>query len=160
MAWEALLMSARLYLSPSLPLPPLYFFSVLLWCVFIFLLPFFEHQNPAPFCHLLIKAGCFFFLSFFNKPPPSFHFPSQTHAARDEKQPLTWGPWRPQHLNSLFFLPPSFFAGHEWHCQMLALINLIIRWASHMQTRVWLASPPAPLPSLSPVCRRHNRYHT
>lgn len=105
-------------------------------------------------------------------PPLSLHFPSgcasQTHAVLDEKQPLTWGPKRPQHLNSLFFLPPPFFfsfcffffAGHEWHCQMLALINLIIRWATHMQARVWLASPAAFLPSLIFLCRQHNQSHT
>lgn len=65
-----------------------------------------------PFCHLPIKAV--FFPPFY-KPPTSLHSPggcaSQTHAALDEKQPLTWGPYRLQHLNLIFFLPPPFSLG-------------------------------------------------
>lgn len=80
------------------------------WYVFIFLQPFFEHQNhQTPSCHLVTK-GFFFLRLFFSKPLLPSTFPlgcmSQTHAVLNEKQPLTWGPWRLQHLNLLLFLPP------------------------------------------------------
>jgi len=151
-AWEALFMS---FLSISLCS---LFISLLLslMCIY-FVAAISEHQTPTPSCHLLIKA---FFFSFLKA--PSLHFPSgcvsQTHAVLNEKQPLTWGPRRPQHLNELFFLPPPFFAGHERHCQMLALINLIIRWATHTQARVRFALPAALLPTLISLCRQqHSR---
>lgn len=142
-AWEALLMSPHLRLPLLLPPPLPFYFLAALSNVFLFYCCRFLSCNLS--CHLLIRKP--FLFSFpFTKPPPPFPSlhphsgtASQTHAALDEKQPLTWGPKRPQHLNSLFFLPPPFFAGHEWHCQMLALINLIIRWATLMQARVLLA---------------------
>lgn len=116
----------------------------------------FEHQNPTPSCHLLIKALFFF------KAPLSLQVAVR---AKRIQCSMKSSPWHevlrdPQHLNSLFFLPPPFFAGHEWHCQMLALINLIIRWATHIQAWVWLALPPAFLPSLISLCRQHNQSHT
>lgn len=66
-----------------------------------------------PFCHLPIKAV--FSPPFTSPPPHPSTLPvgcaSQTHAALDEKQPLTWGPYRLQHLNLIFFLPPPFLLG-------------------------------------------------
>lgn len=107
-AWEALFDVTLFFISLFCSLYPLFIsLQLFLMCIY-FSAAIFEHQNPTPSCHLLIKA-------LFSKPPPppSFHFPSgcasQTHAVLDEKQPLTWGPKRLQHLNSLFFLPPPFF---------------------------------------------------
>lgn len=161
-------------LSPSFT-PPIpfffYFFAAFSDVYLYFLLPFFwtPKKNPTPSCHLLIKDFPFSFsFLFFKSLPLSFTFPVAVWAKHMQcsmkSSSLTRGPQRPQHLNSLFFpsfLPPpsSFFffslslAGHGWHCQMLALINLIIRWASRVcRPGFGLSCLQPPLPSL--ICLR------
>lgn len=96
----------------KLSLSPFYFLAVLSH-VFLFLLPFFLNiKTTKHFLVIWLQKPFFFFFwgYFFSKPLLPSTFPlgcmSQTHAVLDEKQPLTWGPWRLQHLNLLLFLPP------------------------------------------------------
>lgn len=112
------------------------FISLLLFliCIYFPAAIFWTSKPSNTFLSFGYKSLFFFLGYFFFQAPPSFHFPTWLHEPNtcraQWKAALDMGSLETAAFK-FSFIPSSFFVGHKWHRQMLALINLIIRWATH-----------------------------